>query len=56
MFLVGGTLADRYGCKPLILIGCTLRTVAFGLLAVADTLPALVTSSAQLPLCVDEFL
>ncbi|ANP52681.1 MFS family permease [Streptomyces griseochromogenes] len=46
MFLVGGTLADRYGCKPMILIGCTLRTVAFGLLAAADTLPALVTASA----------
>ncbi|MEU6068837.1 MFS transporter [Streptomyces sp. NPDC047082] len=46
MFLVGGTLADRYGCKPMILIGCTLRTVAFATLAVAETLPALVLASA----------
>jgi len=46
MFLVGGTLADRYGCKPMILAGCALRTVAFGLLAVADSLPVLVAASA----------
>ncbi|MEU5377624.1 MFS transporter [Streptomyces sp. NPDC005968] len=46
MFLIGGTLADRYGCKPMILAGCTLRTVAFGLLAVAETLPALIVASA----------
>ncbi|MFE7979763.1 MDR family MFS transporter [Streptomyces shenzhenensis] len=46
MFLVGGTLADRYGCKPMILAGCTLRTVAFALLAVADSLPMLVAASA----------
>ncbi|WP_432176371.1 MDR family MFS transporter [Streptomyces sp. Tue6028] len=46
MFLVGGTIADRYGCKPAILAGCALRTVAFGLLAVADGLPALIAASA----------
>ncbi|KUM98042.1 MFS transporter [Streptomyces yokosukanensis] len=46
MFLVGGTLADRYGCKPMILTGCVLRTVAFGLLAVAGSLPALIVASA----------
>ncbi|UFR06652.1 MFS transporter [Streptomyces sp. Go40/10] len=46
MFLVGGTLADRYGCKPMILTGCALRAVAFGLLAVAGSLPALVAASA----------
>ncbi|AEY93647.1 major facilitator superfamily permease [Streptomyces hygroscopicus subsp. jinggangensis 5008] len=46
MFLVGGTLADRYGCKPMILTGCALRVVAFGLLAVAGSLPALVAASA----------
>lgn len=46
MFLVGGTLADRYGCKPMILAGCALRAVAFGLLAVAGSLPALVAASA----------
>lgn len=46
MFLVGGTLADRYGCKPMIIAGCALRTVAFGLLAVAGSLPVLVVASA----------
>ncbi|GLW06480.1 putative ABC transporter, permease protein [Microtetraspora sp. NBRC 13810] len=45
MFLVGGTLADRLGCKPLIIAGCALRTVAFLLLAVAESLPALVVAS-----------
>ncbi|MFG2557258.1 MDR family MFS transporter [Streptomyces sp. NPDC048581] len=46
MFLIGGTLADRYGCKPMILAGCALRTVAFGLLAVAGSLLALIAASA----------
>ncbi|MFD3644692.1 MDR family MFS transporter [Streptomyces griseus] len=46
MFLIGGTLADRYGCKPMILAGCALRTVAFGLLGLADSLPALIAASA----------
>ncbi|MBP8535532.1 MFS transporter [Streptomyces sp. MK37H] len=46
MFLIGGTLADRYGCKPMILAGCALRTVAFALLGVVDTLPALIAASA----------
>ncbi|MFD1658409.1 MFS transporter [Streptomyces caeni] len=46
MFLIGGTLADRYGCKPMILTGCAMRTVAFGLLAVAGSLPALILASA----------
>ncbi|MFC4467329.1 MDR family MFS transporter [Streptomyces xiangluensis] len=46
MFLVGGTLADRYGCKPMILAGCALRTVAFALLAVAGSLTTLIVASA----------
>ncbi len=46
MFLVGGSLADRYGCKPMILAGCGLRTVAFALLGFAQTLPALLVASA----------
>lgn len=45
MFLVGGTLADRLGCKPMIVAGCGLRTLAFLLLAVADSLPALLVAS-----------
>ncbi|WP_031164990.1 MFS transporter [Streptosporangium roseum] len=46
MFLVGGTLADRLGYKPMIVTGCGLRTVAFLMLAVADSIPALVAASA----------
>ncbi|WP_406236958.1 MFS transporter [Nocardia sp. NBC_01009] len=46
MFLVGGTLADRLGYKPLIVAGCLLRTGGFAVLAVADSLPALLIASA----------
>ncbi|MCF8570082.1 MFS transporter [Gordonia sp. HY002] len=46
MFLVGGTLADRLGYKPLIVAGCLLRTVGFGLLAAVDSLPAVLIASA----------
>ena len=46
MFLVGGTLADRFGYKPMIMAGCLLRTAGFGLLGVVDALPALVVASA----------
>ena len=46
MFLIGGTLADRLGHKPMIVAGCGLRTLAFLLLAAADSLPALVIASA----------
>lgn len=44
MFLVGGALADRYGYKPLIVAGCTLRTVGFAALAFVDSLPALLAA------------
>ncbi|MFB7494415.1 MFS transporter [Streptomyces sp. NPDC056161] len=46
MFLIGGTLADRYGYKAPILAGCLLRTLGFGLLGWVDGLPALVVASA----------
>jgi MFS family permease len=46
MFIVGGTLADRLGYKPLIVVGCLLRTAGFGLLVVADSLPAMLIASA----------
>lgn len=46
MFLLGGTLADRIGDKPLIVTGCLLRTAGFGLLVFAETLPALLIASA----------
>ena len=46
MFLVGGTLADRFGYKPLIVAGCVLRTMGFAALGFSDSLPALLAASA----------
>ncbi|WP_246351419.1 MFS transporter [Nocardia barduliensis] len=46
MFLIGGTLADRLGYKPLIVVGCLLRTGGFALLVFATSLPALLLASA----------
>jgi len=46
MFLVGGTLADRFGYKPVIVAGLVLRTAGFGLLGFVSSLPALVVASA----------
>ncbi|WP_338595864.1 MFS transporter [Saccharopolyspora sp. SCSIO 74807] len=41
MFLLGGTAADRLGCRPMIIAGCALRIVSFGLFAVFTSLPGL---------------
>ncbi|WP_431046037.1 MFS transporter [Streptomyces sp. P1-3] len=46
MFLFGGTLADRFGFKPLIIAGLTLRIVGFAVLGLVDSLPALLAASA----------
>ncbi|WP_460060638.1 MFS transporter [Streptomyces sp. YKOK-I1] len=46
MFVVGGTLADRFGYKPLIVAGCVLRTVGFATLGMVDSLAALIAASA----------
>ncbi|WP_438489842.1 MFS transporter [Streptomyces sp. S186] len=46
MFLLGGTLADRLGYKPLIVAGCLLRTVGFAALGLVDSVPALLAASA----------
>ncbi|RKN12453.1 MFS transporter [Streptomyces radicis] len=46
MFLVGGTLADRFGPKGPIMAGCLLRTAGFALLGWVDSVPALVAASA----------
>ncbi|QNP68620.1 MFS transporter [Streptomyces roseirectus] len=46
MFLIGGTIADRFGYKVPIMAGCLLRTVGFGLLGWVDSLPALIAASA----------
>ena len=45
LFLLGGTLADRLGYKPMIIAGCALRVAGFGLLGVVDTLPSLLVAS-----------
>ncbi|MEU0108415.1 MFS transporter [Streptomyces sp. NPDC006251] len=46
MFLIGGTIADRFGYKAPIMAGCLLRTVGFGLLGWVDNVPALIAASA----------
>ncbi|WP_151477425.1 MDR family MFS transporter [Streptomyces albicerus] len=46
MFLVGGTLADRLGYKPLIIAGLVLRIVGFATLGLVDSVPALLAASA----------
>lgn len=45
MFLLGGTLADRLGYKPLIVAGCLLRVAGFALLAAVESLPAILVAS-----------
>ncbi|WP_328929532.1 MFS transporter [Streptomyces sp. NBC_00190] len=46
MFLIGGTLADRLGYKPLIIAGLVLRTAGFATLGLVDSVPALLAASA----------
>ncbi len=41
MFLVGGTAADRLGCRPMIIVGCALRVVSFALFGLVTSLPGL---------------
>ncbi len=38
MFIIGGTLADRYGAKAIILAGCVVRVAGYLLLACATSL------------------
>jgi MFS family permease len=45
MFLVGGTLADRMGARPTIILGCMLRIMGFGLFALSASLPAIVIAT-----------
>ena len=46
LFLIGGTLADRVGHKPLIMLGCGLRTVGFALFGLTTSLPWLIVAAA----------
>lgn len=47
LFLLGGSAADRIGCRPMIVAGCALRVLAFGLFAVTAA-PAGVLAAAAL--------
>ncbi len=46
LFLVGGTAADRLGPRNVIIAGCALRAVGFGLFAIGDGLPLLLAGAA----------
>ncbi|GGW04554.1 putative ABC transport system membrane protein [Streptomyces globisporus] len=46
MFFFGGTLADRFGYKPMIVAGLMLRIAGFAVLGLVDSLPALLAASA----------
>ncbi|MFE1560330.1 MDR family MFS transporter [Streptomyces sp. NPDC058734] len=46
MFLIGGTLADRLGYKPMIITGLALRIAGFATLGLVDSVPALIAASA----------
>ncbi|WP_214370626.1 MFS transporter [Pseudonocardia sp. H11422] len=45
LFLVGGSAADRLGCRPMIIAGCALRVVAFGCFALFTSLPGIVLAA-----------
>jgi MFS family permease len=45
MFLVGGSLADRMGARPTIIIGCCLRVLGFGLFAASTATPAIIVAT-----------
>ncbi|MFC5995827.1 MFS transporter [Pseudonocardia hispaniensis] len=46
LFLVGGSAADRLGCRPMIILGCGLRVVAFGLFALVSSPAGIVVAAA----------
>ncbi|ENO84718.1 MFS transporter [Thauera linaloolentis] len=41
MFFIGGSLAERYGCRTLILCGCVVRIAGYLCFAVADSAAAM---------------
>lgn len=45
LFFVGGTLADRFGIKPVVLVGCVLRVLGFFGLAVVDSLTGVLVAT-----------
>ncbi|WP_331766432.1 MFS transporter [Embleya sp. NBC_00896] len=45
LFVLGGSAADRLGARGVIIAGCALRTVGFGLFALGDGLALLIAAS-----------
>ncbi|MFI9811969.1 MFS transporter [Saccharothrix variisporea] len=45
LFLLGGSASDRLGPRRVIIAGCALRTVGFGLFAIGDTMTVLLAAS-----------
>jgi MFS family permease len=45
LFVIGGTLTDRIGAKPVVLAGCALRVAGFVLLGLADSLLAVLAGA-----------
>ncbi|MFE6869347.1 MFS transporter [Kitasatospora sp. NPDC057692] len=45
LFILGGSAADRLGARRVIIAGCALRSVGFGLFAFGDTLGPLLAAS-----------
>ncbi|MCP2257361.1 putative arabinose efflux permease, MFS family [Streptoalloteichus tenebrarius] len=45
LFLIGGSASDRLGARTVIIAGCGLRTVGFGLFALGDSLAVLLAAS-----------
>ncbi|MGI5379475.1 MDR family MFS transporter [Streptomyces sp. CA-251387] len=44
LFVVGGALADRYGIRPVVLLGCALRIAGFAWLGYAQQTWAVITA------------
>ncbi|MEV6309410.1 MFS transporter [Streptomyces sp. NPDC051840] len=45
LFIIGGSAADRLGARGVIIAGCGLRTLGFGLFALGDDLAVLLAAS-----------
>ncbi|CAM3432296.1 MFS transporter [Occultella aeris] len=45
LFLVGGICADRIGSRPMILAGCLLRVIGFGMFALTENLWGLLAAA-----------
>lgn len=45
LFFIGGSLADRWGVKPVVLTGCVVRILGFAGLAFAASVPGIVAAT-----------